>query len=379
MKNTNLNMVQNIIKKAGISKELLLTGTPSEFVKNDFENIFISFEELMSVGMVSNFRVEMVSSTYNFKKGDFVNGDVKAPEGTFNPYETNATLDSVLEKIMLRLKKNLDWNQTIDSIGKTMIACRNQEQAKLVHKYFTDKGVSSYLSISDSYFDEDTSAEVIQDFKDGVGANLLIVVRRGILGYNDTKLYNIVDMTCSRNINRVFQLVGRITRKDNANPQAEKLFIKIAPFNADTQYKYFMTLVICLFKREYFIKFDGNYKQMYIPVVRKNKQVRKAGVSKHKLEDCRPIDFLEGVSINADLFRDIDFNKNSEYSTYAYAKYEDIENFLNGLLPEPESIQEVIDFIKKNNINGWVELQSHWHKAWVWCQTHNADGTLISK
>lgn len=271
-KSEAFGMVDSIKKAVNHDFELLLTGTPSLFVKKGFKVIFTSLQDLMEAGMVSKHRIELAVSTYDFTGSDYDRDEVNR---VFDPYQTDTTLDEVLRRIEMRLiadvrtNSNHDWSLTFKDMSKTMIACRTQAQAEQVSNYFNNKGVKNYLSISDL-----GDASDMELFRNSTDVKLLIVCRRGILGYNDTKLYNIIDMTCSRNLNRTFQLLGRITRKDNTNPDKEKLFIKVTPFALDTQFKYMMTGVISMYQKDFFMKFDGtNFRQLNIPIKHTGKKV----------------------------------------------------------------------------------------------------------
>ena len=87
-----------------------------------------------------------------------------------------------------------------------MIVCRRRHQAKQVQDYLTNKNITAALSISKT----DDLSEEIENFKEDINCKVLIVVGRGILGFNYPELVNVIDMTCSQNINRIFQLMARV-------------------------------------------------------------------------------------------------------------------------------------------------------------------------
>lgn len=408
-KNSELGMVEDITKKIGAKKQLLLTGTPSEFILKGFNIIPVSLNTIHDAGMVSDFYVDIASSSYGFDYKDFDGvGDLIAPNKAFHVDETNKTLDNLIKEIVRYINSirgndytNLmpDWMPTLKRLKKTMIACKSRPQARQVHEYFKKIGVKSVVSISE----DDVKSAEIDNFVKDKDILVLIVVGRGVLGFNYTQLVNVVDMTMSYNIDRIYQLMCRAARKykkvDNDNKitneddnSQKKLFFKLAPVMLDSYYQHIMTCVCMLTEEEYFLKYNGrNFKDMEV-IIKKAYNKRKTinettnettVKSKKKQKKYMPID-MDGLPV-FEFFKSIYHKKGELLSVYAKTTMNDIYYACkNKPIPISWTKEMCIESAKrykgaqewcKNdgsayNVarnNGWYEeCTAHMPKAWQW-------------
>jgi superfamily II DNA or RNA helicase len=321
------DMVQEIIKRINPQKQLLLTGTPSVFIQRGFSIIPIPLLTIYDEGMTADVRVEIATSSYNFDIIRDYNEDKELKsEIEIQENETTKTLDELLSKIIAKLNNNRSirtWSQTLAQLKKTMFACKSQQQATQIKKYFDAIGIKSALSISDI----DTDSAEIERFKAEVDCLILIVVGRGILGFNYTRLVNIVDMSTSQNIDRIYQLFCRVVRK---HPDGDKkLFFKIAPKDKSDYYKYIMTGVLALSSEEFFCKFNGkNFDELKIPVKENNSTYdykTTKGKSKPnkstKAKIYEPIDFSNFPVL--EFFKDV-YENDKTLSTYTLTDIKDV-------------------------------------------------------
>jgi superfamily II DNA or RNA helicase len=325
-------MMKEIIKQTKPKKQLLLTGTPSPFIRKGFKIIPVTLNTIFDEGMISDLFVEIATSSYTFDPMiDFnPNTDELRTSVHIKDSETKKTLDDLVSKIVERLKsirgndyQNLlpEWLPTLKRLQKTMIACRSQQQAMQVKHYFDKIGVKSALSISDIDYD---SSE-IEVFKQDVDCLILIVVGRGILGFNYPELVNVVDMTTSQNVDRIYQLLCRVIRK---HPEGQKkLFFKVAPNIHSDYYKYIMTAVLSLADETFFTKFNGkNFSDMIIPVIKTKREHHEpnnnGGNGKPRPKTLKPIDF-EGLPV-FEFFKDLYHKKDALLHVYAYTTVRDV-------------------------------------------------------
>lgn len=289
----NDGMVKTIIAKSGASQELVLTGTPSPFVAAGWPIIPIPMCDLYDKNpkksFIQNVVVEMTASSYITKFDYDYNDDGElnregqkrlTRKGTYDTLDT--LLDFICKRATTLWKKNPkmasvfvkfpNWLQAVKSLKKTFIACKSQNQADYVQEYFARQGITALKSISR----EQTSLEAdgaFKAFKTNPAVTVLIVVGRGVLGFNMPELMNVVDMTCSTNIDRIFQLFSRTVRK-SADPKCQKLFLKVVPelFHNYSGHDYFlhvMTAVLCMTGPDWFTKYDGhNFKNLKLPSVK---------------------------------------------------------------------------------------------------------------
>ena len=319
--------VKSVIKRVRPRKQLLLTGTPSSFIWRKYPIIPVAVNKLLEEDMVEDLLVELASSTYNFTNEDYnANNDLKE-DAQILAADTRATLNDLLTGVEARLtsvikqhpklysgvKNVTGWSASLTALRKTMFACKSQEQAQQVAQYFRDKGVDVALSISD---EGDNSAEIAR-FAADPDCPVLIVVGRGILGFNLPELENVVDMTCSHNIDRLFQLMCRVIRK---HPEGrKKLYFKVVPHHLEEYFYHVMNCVVCLTNKEYFLKYNGkNFLQLKIPVMlqkreRSGRNGKRTGKRPGKI---RPVIIAGLPAIK--LMNDILHVTHGELNSYAY-------------------------------------------------------------
>ena len=327
-------MIKKIIQKINPSHQLLLTGTPSLFNLKEYPIIAVAMNKLLDEGYISDVTIEIASSSYDFDVVEDYRG-YELKEGLFD--KTDESLDLLLEQIRKKLTsifrsnpimyskilRTAGWAGTLKNLQKTLIACRNQPQAKQVAKYFTKQDINIALSISDT---DDDSIE-IERFKRDKDCLVLIVVNRGILGFNLPELVNVIDLSMSQNIDRIFQLLSRAVR---VNPNKDqKLFFKVVPNNLTSYFEYVMTAVLCLTDEYYFTLFNGkNFLDIPIPVISKGKNKERSGESNRKeiikSKNIKPIDMMGFPAIR--FFKDILHKDGSSLNGIGYTKLSWVRN-----------------------------------------------------
>lgn len=399
---SNAKMIKNIIKQSRVKKQLLLTGTPSKFIlenlrlnQDRFHIIPVTLNTIFDAGMVSEAYVEVASSTYKFNMDDYNEDDELKTSVRIKSVETNKTLDNLLEKIVHRLKSfrgniytNItpDWKILLKELKKTMFACRSIQQAEQVAKYLETKNINYALSTSEN----DIDSLQIKRFKEEESCLVLIVVYRGVLGFNYEKLVNVVDMTTSHNVDRIYQLFSRVIRVDKNTPNQKKLFFKISPNMLTDYYKHIMTAVLMLSDEDFFAKFNGkNFNDMEIPVkkiYKSNKHSLKPNPnSHHRARKYQPID-MEGLPV-FEFFKNILHKKDELLSTYCMTTVRDVRaefenNTPNGYWTKEKCLESASYFVSADEWlkefggahraacrNGWYEectahmnKQNHWTK-----------------
>lgn len=320
------DMVKTIIKKAKPKQIMLLTGTPSKFIKEGYETIIVSADNLIQKDFINDVYFGLASTTENLKKSDFnTDGDVKP---SINFKKTKSTLDELMMSIHKRLNETIFKKKPLvqmnaptifKKLHKTMIACNNIKQADEVGKYFNDIKVNTVISHNTN----DATSENIQKFLDDPAIKILVVVNRGILGFNMPEMVNIVDLTCSRNIDRIYQLYARVMRKHPKHPT--KFFFKVVPEKQSDLYKFYMSASLCLLRKDFISEYNGkNLNGMEIPILKTKKaRVQKGTSEKTKetksIEKFIPIDALfQGTVEASQLLIDIYNKRDKKYNEYAY-------------------------------------------------------------
>lgn len=344
---TFATMVANILEQNPNAKIIYLTGTPSKFIYRNkklkssgkggkYYIHIIPANEIVKQGFIEDPYIGLFSTTANLKDADYnSDGDVK--EAAYKKLEKNteASVENLLEALVGRLKSKATKNKpnlaklaknlpSIGGVDKTMIACASIRQAERVNAYLLKKGYKSIISHSQ----EDLNSENIvgpDGFMSNPDIKFLVVVDRGILGFNMPELINVVDMTCSRNIDRTYQLFARVMRSFEGR---DKYFFKLTSEEEKVNTKFIVSAAISLAWREFIEKFDGkNLNDMLIPVFRSKRENKgaKKGKTGQKSVKIAPIDEMFGLKIKAMQLMTNIYNKDGEIlNEYAMMKYGDI-------------------------------------------------------
>ena len=282
------NRVQKIISKIKPSKQLLLTATPSKFIYEGNYNIFaIALDELDN-NYFAKLNIELVASNYSWSENDYNEDEVKK-SFTYTLEDTRKTVESVVLSLLKRLdsglsaeqfndpslltkvklffkKKTIElspWSSTFNKVGKTLIVCNNIDQSDLVYSVLKDNGVNVGISHSKC----DVNGLNISTFKNN-DYDVLVVVDRCRIGYDDAFMMNLIDMSGTHNIDLIYQMMCRVIRGDQS---MVKYYIKVttnhlAKMAAD---EISVNGALMLSNREFLLKYNGkNFNDLEIPVLR---------------------------------------------------------------------------------------------------------------
>ncbi|MDD5650851.1 MAG: DEAD/DEAH box helicase family protein [Candidatus Nanoarchaeia archaeon] len=231
------NTDQEIIKYFNPTHQIIMTGSPTKFNLHNKNNVkkfaihYISAEELEQNKIFSGVDLDVIKIT--FKNNVF------------------QTMNEVMKD--LNLKKI--------NVNKLMVDCPTIDYAKKVYQYFkTNFNKSLYYSDSNN----DKNNENINNFKKAK-EGILIVINKGILGFNDPAITSIVDLKSSNNIDASFQLMARILRVHPNN--IRKSYFRISEKKDYNKQVLILHKMVSLMKKEIFKKYDG--KNLKITIERK--------------------------------------------------------------------------------------------------------------
>lgn len=329
------NTITEILKKINPNKQLLLCGTPSKFVQygNKFNFQFVPIEELYSEGVVTNAKIEIVSSTYSIENDEYqsIYGDLNK-EKEFSKKEDKLALEFVcnemINKISNKKQKVKDKFEVFKKLNKTIIFCHSIEQSDNFYsilKQNTD--LKNKVLISHQISDE--NSENFIRFNNDKFIKILICVNRGRLGFSMNHLFNVVDFTLTKNIDTMLQIYGRLLRKSKF--EADKIYFKVIPKNNEYYFINIMTAMLSLTQLEWYCKFNGkNMGGIRIPKLRnsynKNSNISTVNNPNKSLEfDLQKF----GLPIDLNLFDVIsNENKNSNFQSVAYTTLDEVRKRL---------------------------------------------------
>lgn len=222
------DMVQKINLKLRPRHKILMTGSPTKYNAYNEKNTlctyaihYISAEELDEMGV------------YNPVDFDVVRTKKDHP------------ITAIKDALLNAKKKE-------DRLDKIMIACSTIEYAKGVYIYLESIGRKVAFSTSKN----DPDSVMIDRFR-ADEFDTLIVVGKGILGFNDPKITLLIDMRSSSNLDASFQLFARVLRKHPE--QLRKAYYRIADNNSRDFNNEVLTChkMLALMQRDIFVRFTG--------------------------------------------------------------------------------------------------------------------------
>lgn len=356
-------MVKSLKTKLKPKYIIYLTGTPSKFIAAGTKCLVIPALDLIPE-YVSDLYVGLVSTTAPILDTDRNReGDV-LPSGQ-EKLEKSVTedLDSLLDGIYRRLREtdfyksnpemrqNNTWPSTIGYLHKTMIACASVKQAALVESYFQDQQIPVLSSNSK----DDVDSLNITRFMEDDGIRILVVVDRGVLGFNMEHLVNVVDLTGSRNIDSIYQLYARVMRK---HPKYQKkYFFKLAEEGQLDMAKFYMNAALCMMSEDFITRYNGkNLNGQQIMCLKPVKTEEKKLRSKYKPSTLEispsprvvPIDkFFYSEVMATGLLKTILSKMGDLASEYAYITIGEVKKINYGQrIHDPDGTkQDILDFI----------------------------------
>ena len=382
--------IQNIIKHTNPNQTLLLTGTPSRFIeRGGFLFKFVPVMELFELGLVSNVKMEVVSSSYDFKRTDWFGAFGHLKEGKTNSKkQAEDALLSVCNEMIKKLKNPIKGLHTINnitsngvgklfnSLNKTIIYTHSRKQATNFYNTLnTNKDLNGKVLLSHS--ENDKNSEEFEKFQKNPEYLILVAVDRGRLGFNMPELFNIVDFTMTQSLDMLLQMYGRLLRKSDVSPNKTKTYFKVATKNTADYFVDLMTAMLCLTNLEWYSKYNGkNMGGIRIPKVLNGRRTNtksntNGGSSNTSSRRTRPYVSIEelGIPLDLNFFKqDIFHSSNSLFDTVAWTTLSDVRNEFLGVSYTNWNEETAKDFIEKNEIKALSELRniksgfglSHW-------------------
>jgi hypothetical protein len=328
-------MCKDMVKAIKPKYQLLMTGSVAKYnaESNKYIMKYVPVAELHRLGLVSNPRIELVQSSYDLKDADY-----KSMFGSLKQGKTDSTakniqsLFSVAKEMVLTLKNtfpNLVTNKyygkrairIFGDIDKTIMICHSIPQANCFYKILF-KELKGKVLLSHSETDKQ-DWENFSKFKTD-DSKLLIVVNQGRIGYSMKELFNIVDFSMSKDFEIIQQIVGRLLRVSDLQPNKQKIYYKVSTVDLAKWYEYVMRCVMCLMHLDWYSTYTGDKKQFKFPhMIRtqnnQNSKVKSNTKSKSnnrfKISDEFPLDLNYVNYVNQ--------NMQSEFATYAWWTLED--------------------------------------------------------
>lgn len=383
----NADMVQRLLKVSRAKHQLLLTGTPSKFIyankkdpkKPEFKILSMPMIDVMNTNpdQINELNIELAKTAYPFTKEDYVEfgGELKETV-KYSKKDTRVSIHNLVKALYAHLAnrhqkvrtkaidnvlvnvENLSISRILsifNRLEKTMIACHNIKQGEQVYEILSKMGVKCLLShsgISNTDKDDRLESKNIKIFQEDKSYKILIVVGRGVLGLNYPELVNVVDMTGSMTIDRIYQLMSRAVRKHPANKK--KLFVKMMSEEFSGWTPHLMAAVLSLTHREWYEKYDGrNFMSLPIPALVVGKPKKRRGKKDPDSTDdepTRPPKLIEYLGVPALSWIDAYHRSNANYSTDRWTTLAKVREELTG-----EVLRRKIKDITENDLVKFIK------------------------
>jgi superfamily II DNA or RNA helicase len=287
--------------------------------------------------------------------------------------------------------KTLDKNSVVpgknavdtlfNSIDKTIIFCRTQAQAKRFYNTLYTKLDGKVLkSLSE---DKGDSSEFVT-FANDDSIKVLVLVRKGRLGFDMSHLYNIVDFTLTTNVDNISQMLGRILRTDNDNTL--KHYYKVSPENTVVYFQAIMMVVLRLTMQDAFEIYDGNQNKVNIPKFDNlddnnddnNDDENNVDVDWDSLDidDNTPTEpsLPPYNNVSSDFIMDLNFfthlkshSNGSEFGIYSSCTLDDVRREVLNITRKERTLEECIQEVKDRGYTRKIEFQygSPAHYAYI--------------
>jgi hypothetical protein len=224
------SMVDAITEKHNPSYTILMTGSPSYFVK---------YNKLAAKKNAKQFGMYFIAANELIDNGVFSPIDIDPVK-----YDGSTMIDKIKTVFAHARKSRYDMT-------KVMWACNSVKEAEAV-AYYLKNQFKKDVYMSTSHNDADN--EQIDAFKKAAHG-VLIVVNKGILGFSDNNITALVDFKCSSDLDTRNQFFARGLRRHKTGMR--KAYISVVPSKKWEKEGRVLHQMISLMDREVFMNYGG--------------------------------------------------------------------------------------------------------------------------
>lgn len=226
------DMVDNIVEKHNPEYTILMTGSPSYFIR-------------YNKAVDASRKISKKFGIYFIAANELMGNDVFSPiDLDVVRFDGRQLIDKI--KTVLRHAKQNRYDMT-----KVMWACKDIQEAKALAYYLkNDFGCNVFMSTSEN----DSENLQIQEFKK-TSKGVLIVVNKGILGFSDNSITALVDFKCSTDLDTRNQFFARGLRRHNTGMR--KVYMSVSSSKNWEREGQILHQMVSLMDREIFMNYDG--------------------------------------------------------------------------------------------------------------------------
>jgi hypothetical protein len=351
-------MVKNVLSQINPPRELLLTGSPSKFIaenkrlnKKEYEIITFPSSQLIQNNVIIDPKIILLKTEeYKFNIKDYFSRD----EIRRRRIDTKLTKNVIIEVIrylsMYDQKvssTSLSKGRPFGIIRKMMIVAIDEQHALEIYEILREIGLSVLLSTYSS--DQDSSK--IDAFKTEENIQALVVVQRGILGFNFPELQCVVDISLSLNPDRIFQMINRVVR---ISKNKNKLFLKVMPEDLISIAEVSLSCASALCTKQVYENYSGNYKKLFVPIFTEKTSAERKMLKKTDVVQLPNITYIPSFSVMTKIY---DENKTENVSGYSWTTFE-------------ETRQKLTNQIQYWTLEKCLSIALQYKRSTDWIQNH---------
>jgi superfamily II DNA or RNA helicase len=271
---TEAGMVEGLLRQAKPKRELLLTATPSPFVRANkeakdagqeafYEIIALPQIDLIDYGVIVDPEIGLIrTSAYNYTAKDYSNDDQLLKGVRFGRKATHAVMKTVFASLPAIIgKEALSSDARVaNHLGKIMVATASTAQARDVVTWLGKMKIKAVLSTAA----DDDKATQIAAFKQDPAIKVLVVVMRGVLGFDFPGMGAAIDLSGTLNPDRIFQFLNRVSRRDQTG--RPKYFVKVVPEAVAPIASVALSCAVAMGTRQVLLHYTGLYRDLVVPV-----------------------------------------------------------------------------------------------------------------
>ena len=317
--------VDGILAAAMPEQVLILTASHGRYNDGSYPITSVSMSELVDAGVLADFKTTLVASADEFRASDY---------GLSDELKKSTQIKNADKTLGLALKEALGGADA-KTIGPSLLVAYNQANAKVLVKGLRMRGINATISTSDT----DPDSAEIHAFKAGE-YQALVVCGRAVLGFDYPAMQNVFDFSGSCNVDKIFQLAGRVCRK---YPGVEKSFYKMAPPGPIFETMYAALHVgLALTKPEYFANYQGFYNKTPTPMP-KGMGSKERGVGNGQSIRLPSISDIRGIFAET----------GQGVGSYAMTTVAQVKAVLSGFLWTEEALRQHLVEAKYTSLSDW--------------------------
>jgi superfamily II DNA or RNA helicase len=250
-----------VVKSLGKPRQIFLTASHGDLDQElNMQKITFSSSEALKAGVVSNFAPVGISTSWKFTEEDYNSDNHLKADTKISTKDILGACEDLVKNMEVYHQKSAigrvivkTKNWLFDDFPKTVIACHSIKMADQVARYFRETKIGDKVVISHSQLSEDYD---IRNFE-ASNNKLLIVVDRAKIGFDAPSIRCLVDMTGTKNVGLVMQLMGRVMRKHPNPNYTQKTYFKVLPQDMENHGVYLLTAAMVLAEKGHYAAWNG--------------------------------------------------------------------------------------------------------------------------